>query len=141
MEINDSTPVFYQTGKAGIIDYGIVRNGVLTGAYSNETLEQMRVRYPDAILGELGPVAAASEDMFRSPPVEIDEDRWMEMLEVLPPVNWVCDSEGESFKLSERTSGNITAIFARIGERYFEMQDSAFMKHEQIIAKCAYIAA
>ena len=81
MEINDSTPVFYQPKRAGIIDYGITRNGVLTGAYSGETLEQMRARYPDVIIGELGPVSSASEEMFRIQPVEISAERWMEMLE------------------------------------------------------------
>ncbi len=67
------------------------------------------------------------------------------MLEVLPPIRWEGresvdrwnpELDTESFMLSERTYGNITAIFCRIGERYFEMQDSIFLTYEAIIAKC-----
>ena len=134
--MRDDQKVFYQPGKPGIIDLAIERAGVLTGGYSGETLDAMRLRYPDAEVGELGPVSAASEEMFKCKPVGITEARFVEMLEVLPPVGWVQRDGCESFKLSERTSGNITAIFARIGTQYFELQDSIFTKHEQIIAAC-----
>jgi hypothetical protein len=136
MNTNDNTRVFYQPGRAGIIDLAIERDGILTGAYSGESLEQTRIRYPGAEIGKLGPISEASEERFKHPPTEINEARFMEMLEVLPPVNWICDGESESFKLSERTYGNITAIFVRIEARYFELSDSIFLNHEQIIAKC-----
>ena len=138
--MRDEQKVFYQPGKPGIIDVAIERNGVLTGGYSGETLEAVQVRYPGAMIGELGPVCAASEEMFKSKPARITEERFIEMLEVLPPVGWVRRDGCESFKLSERTSGNITAIFARIGADYFEMQDSIFTKHDAIIADCKVAA-
>ena len=134
--MRDEQPVFYQPGKPGMIDLAIERNGVLTGGYSGETLEQIRLRYPAAEVGTLGAVCAASEDMFRSKPVRITEERFCEMLDVLPPEGWIRRDGCESFKLCERTSGNITAIFARIGADYFEMQDSIFTKHDAIIAAC-----
>jgi len=71
METNDNTPVFYQPGKPGIIDVAVERDGIQTGAYSGENLEQMRVRYPGAEIGKLGPVAEATEEMFRHAAVEI----------------------------------------------------------------------
>ena len=64
------------------------------------------------------------ENQFKSEPVEITEERWHEMLGVLPPVAWKSDSTGESFKISERTAGSITAIFVRIRHRYFELSDT-----------------
>ena len=75
------------------------------------------------------------ENAFKSSPVEISEDRWNEMLGVLPPVAWTTDQTGESFKLSERTAGSITAIFVRIGERYFELSDSITLPHHTCTAR------
>ena len=69
------------------------------------------------------------ENNFKRPPVEISEHRWDEMLGVLPPVAWKTDPTGESFKISERTAGSITAIFVRIGDRYFEFSDSIGLPH------------
>lgn len=136
MNIDDNTPVFYVPGKPGIIDVAVMRDGAHVGQYSGETLDQIAVRYPGAALGELGPVTEFSENCFRSPPVEITQERFIEMLEVLPPVGWKHDGTGQSFKLSERTSGNITAIFAEIGGKYFELSDSIFTPHAKIMAAC-----
>jgi len=139
--LDDNTPVFYVPGRPGIIDLAVMRNGEQVGGYSGETLPQIALRYPGVQLGELGPVSAASDESWKSPPVEITADRYMEMLEVLPPVAWRgIGTEEETFKLSERTSGNITAIFCRIGERHFEMQDSIHMKHDDIITACRAVA-
>ena len=128
IEIKD---VFYVPGKPGIID--VVHPVSKRGGYSGETLEEMRLRYPGAEIADWDTVLQASDDMFRSAPIEITEARFMEMLEVLPPVGWTQRNGCESFKLSERTSGNITAIFARVGNRYFEMSDSIAMPHDKII--------
>jgi hypothetical protein len=137
MTFNDKTPVFYVPSRPGIIDLAISRDGVMRGAYSNETLEEMALRYPGVQLGELGPVSAASDDAFRCPPQPISEERFIEMLEVLPPEDWQGADGAESFKLSERTSGSITAIFCRIGNRYFELQDSFTLSHNEIVTRCA----
>jgi hypothetical protein len=127
-------PVFYVPGKTGIIDACI--NG--RGQYSGETLEQIQMRYPGALLGELDTVAREAEESFKSAPVEITEERYWEMLEVLPPVSWVHgSSETESFKISERLYGDITAIFCRIGNRYFELSDSIRLPHAEIVKRCS----
>src|ERR1700682_4430792 len=60
------------------------------------------------------------ENSFKSESVEITEERWDEMLGVLPPVAWKNEGAHESFKISERTAGSITAIFVRIRDRYFQ---------------------
>ncbi len=138
--MNANTPVFYVPGRPGILALAIERDGVLRSEFGNETLEQMCARYPGAALGELGPVSEQSESFYRSAPVEITRERFIEMLEVLPPVGWVHAGDAETFKLSERTSGNITPIFCRIGERHFELSDSIFMKHDAIVAACRGLA-
>jgi hypothetical protein len=105
------------------------------------TVDELATEYPGVKLGVLDDVAAQSEDMFRKATVEISEDRWFEMLEVLPPVAWTNLANSESFKLSERTYGCITAIFCRIGDRYFEMSDDIRMSHDAIETACKAVAA
>ena len=51
---------------------------------------------------------------------EIPQERFVEMLEVLPPMQWRRSKTAESFKMSELTSGTITDCFVRIGTRFFE---------------------
>jgi hypothetical protein len=53
------------------------------------------------------------------------------MLGVLPPVGWRNDGPAESFKLSERTSGSITGIYVRIGDRYFTFKDGITLAHAE----------
>ncbi len=50
---------------------------------------------------------------------EINEELWWEFLEVLPPVRWRKDGNGESFFISEALSGNIHSKYIREGDRYF----------------------
>lgn len=60
-----------------------------------------------------------SEAYYTSDVVEIDEDRWWEALEVLPPGDWVRTGESESFYCIEFLSGRVTAHYVRIGEKYY----------------------
>ena len=48
--------------------------------------------------------------------IEIDEDRYYEMLEVLPPEKW----KGGCFRMCEYYTSNITSHFIQINQRYFE---------------------
>jgi hypothetical protein len=73
------------------------------------------------------------ENSFKSEPFEITEERWDEMLGVLPPVAWKNDGANESFKISERTAGSITAIFVRINNRYFELSDTITLPHRECV--------
>jgi Protein of unknown function (DUF1419) len=70
-------------------------------------------------------------EYLNTPVAEITEERWYEMLEVLPPLGWTRDSQGvELFCMSEFTDGRITTQFAHIQtssndpmgttDRYFE---------------------
>jgi hypothetical protein len=62
---------------------------------------------------------------------EISEDRFHEMLNILPPAGWRSDSDGESFKICEYTCGRITAIFVRIGGRYATFSDRGSTTHRE----------
>jgi hypothetical protein len=126
--------VFYQPRHPGIIDtVRTTPDGVTVSETFGETLDQIRKRYPGAELGELDKVLNDSEEAFRHAPQEITQERFIQMLEVLPPVGWKNAGRTESFKLCERTFGHITAIFARIGEKYYELADRITLSHDDII--------
>jgi hypothetical protein len=134
MPMPDDTLCFYVPDKPGIIDIAAERDGEIVGLYSGETIEQMAVRYPSAQLGKLAEVEAASRAMFRSPPAEITKEHFHKVLEVLPPVDWTDRGHAETFKLAERTYGPITAIFCRLGEKYFALSDDIATPHNTIVA-------
>ena len=128
-------PVFYVPGTTTIIDNAVDRGGVLVGHYSGETLEQIRLRYPGAALGEWDDVYAETEASRKTEPIEIKEDEFLKALNVLPPVKWTRRSDSESFKISERLYGSITAIYARIGDRYYTFSDNIALPHDDVISR------
>jgi hypothetical protein len=76
-------------------------------------------------------------DSYILPVSEITEERFNDMLEVLPPLNWHFNEAGgaQSFKLAEMYCGNITQIFAQYGNRYFEFRDRETLTHQEIIER------
>lgn len=128
-------PVFYVPGTTTIIDNAVERDGVLVGHYSGETLEQLRLRHPGAALGEWEVVYAEAEASRKTEPVEINEDEFLRALNVLPPVRWTRRSDSESFKISERLYGSITAIYARMGDRYYSFSDYIALPHDEVISR------
>jgi len=109
--------------------------GAYIGVYSGETLEQVAARYPGAQLGECDEIVATREAMMKTDPVEITEDQYVAMLEVLPPEDFKFDAFGTSFKMSEYFSGRITNIYATYDNRYFMLTDVASLPHSEIIEK------
>lgn len=59
--------------------------------------------------------AAERAHYLEPEPEEITEDRFMEMLEVLPPMAWHQGYDFESFLMSEFQTGTYTRQFARRG--------------------------
>lgn len=130
--------VFVQ-GQFTCID--LVRLDTGRSQINNETLDEVRARYPSAQFAELDAWSEAKENSLCTEPTEITEDRFMEMLEVLPPQRWQRGKGCESFELCEHTSGRITAIFARFGEKYFEWQDRAGQSLAAHATHCGQVAA
>lgn len=125
----DTRPVVFCTASNRIID--VVRRGE-----SNAVAIARLAEYGTALtVLPLGEAGARYERQFISAPVEINAATFHEMLGVLPPVGWRRDAEAESFKISELTAGTVTAIYARIGDRYFHLSDSIFTPPADIIAR------
>lgn len=72
---------------------------------------------------------------YRRPWVEISQSRYVDQLEVLPPMDWCRGYGGESFKSMEFTGGDVTAIFARFEDRFFECHDLHSLTHRELIGQ------
>lgn len=133
----DYAECYYQPGKPGIIDIALaIGDGTHRGLYGGETLAEVQMRYPGAAVGNLDAVVEASRKMFERAPKRVTESRFLEMLNVLPPENWVRGNGCESFKMCEYEYDNVTTIFARIGGEYYEMAGRASMPHHEIVEAC-----
>lgn len=134
VKLSDITHYFWEPGATSAIDCVHPITGL--SLVNGETLEQIRERYPNAIITELDAILKAEADFFKQAPVEIDAEKWDYMLNVLPPVQWTNEHGAETFKMSEMTSGTITTIFCRIGNRYFEVVDDYWVSHDQVATAC-----
>ena len=131
------THCFYVPGDCNLIDTATADN---RGMYSGETLEEILERYPGAQLMDIDEACAMAEkakhDKYVHCPMEITAERFEEMLNAMPPVGWKHGPGGQSFKMSERMTGMLTAIFCEIGGRYFELCDDIRNSHEWILREC-----
>jgi hypothetical protein len=134
-------PCFYVPGKYSCIDTAELRDGVWRSAIHNEDLAQIRLRYPEAEFGDFDAIHAQAEESSKSLPIEISEKDFLYGLSVLPPVGWKTARGVESFKISERLYGNVTAIYARVGERYFTFNDLITLPAEEIAERMISSAA
>jgi len=102
-----------------------------------QTPEEVQARCPGAQLMTCAAFDAsrgtALAARFLRPPVEINEERWFDMLEVLPPEDWHRGAGSESFKMCERTDGEWTGCFVRIGVRYWELTRKASTPHAELV--------
>lgn len=64
---------------------------------------------------------------------EITLSEFMNAIALMYPNDWQGDAHCESFKLAEMVCGDVTDIFAKVGERYFTFRDKATMLHTAII--------
>ncbi|HEX2842137.1 hypothetical protein [Hyphomicrobium sp.] len=82
------------------------------------------------------------ETSFKTPVQEITSKEFDYALNVLPPVAWTHARGAESFKISERVAGCVTAIYVEMGRRYFRFHDDIRTPHDRCCDRvAAYIAA
>ena len=85
-------------------------------------------------------IEGAAAAKFKRDVAEVDEEKFWYALEVLPPVGWTTHRAVESFRMSERTWGALTDIYARLGERYFVLTDNITLPAAEIAARVAAYA-
>jgi hypothetical protein len=125
--------VFFQLGNNNVFDEAVDKGNGYVGLYSGMTLASAQAQG-----AQLMTEARASQLVDAShikAPKPCSKERFMDMLEVLPPQDWRVMPDSESFKLQERTTGNITLIMLRIGDAYWEMEDMVNLTHYDICGK------
>jgi hypothetical protein len=131
---------FYIPGAETIEDFAIEVDGKTVGQYSRESLAELQLKHPSIQLmnsQEAFELAyKASLDAYVHPPVEITEQHYWEMFEILPPIKHRIVNGAESFMISEALTYNVRSIFCQIGDRYFKMCDVDTLTREQIMEKC-----
>ncbi|MDR2882087.1 MAG: DUF1419 domain-containing protein [Azoarcus sp.] len=129
--------VFYQPDKPTHVINAVFRrqDGDLAGLYSRKTSDELVAEYPGMLIGTVEEFKAFQNEALRTDPEEITEERYWEMLEVLPPLNWRGTAGYESFMLSEFWCGDITTIYANRGSRYFTFKDVSTLSHKEIMAR------
>ena len=119
----DTLATVYRMGYCHLEAF-LKRNG--RTQFSNKTVGDIRRESPGKKvvvlpLGQVMELIEAEKDAkFVSDWTEIDEERWNDMLCVLPPEKWQTVDGVNLFRMCEYTTGNITTHFARCGGRYFE---------------------
>lgn len=71
----------------------------------------------------------------RTEVTEITLQKFMDAIAVMYPRDWCGDVDCESFKLAEMYCGEITYIYAKVGERYFKFRDVVSLPHNAILAR------
>ncbi len=128
----------HDEGRTAPIAIDTLREDGRTSIYG-ETLEQVEERYPNVKIMTSDEFQTLHEATCCSDPVEITKDKFIEMLEVLPPMKWRSGGGAESFMLSEFTTGRITGIYCRIGKRYYSFLGICTLTHDEIVAKCSEV--
>tara|TARA_Y100000310_G_scaffold43727_1_gene40755 strand:- start:130 stop:552 length:423 start_codon:yes stop_codon:yes gene_type:complete len=106
-------------------------NGLTLAGYEKARGYPMRL-IDDAELAALD--AAYTADRVTAP-LEIEADRFDEMLNVLPPSRWHRAGAFEVFHVSERISHNLVNWFAAKGEKYWEFIDRDNVPSDEIACK------
>lgn len=130
---------------AALPSFRLIDNAVQVGSewvasYSRKSLAELTAEYGEVRLMSISECNKGFEAHIISEPVEITETRFIEMLEVLPPLDLFNNGRTASFKMSEMYSGNITSIFVRVAKRYFEFKDRASLTHAEILGRVLEVA-
>jgi len=105
--------------------------------FERETPSQVQRRYRDAEVMKIDAAMAVIEELhIDKEPEEITEDSFMDAYEALPPLHSIYRGKNHTFMMSEFYSGNITSIYAMVGNRYFTFHDRSSLSHDEIIRKC-----
>lgn len=127
--------VFAALPSFSVIDNAVFVDGQWLSSYTRQTQEQLAEQYGEVCMMGIRECTAGREAFVITEAKEIDQTRYMDMLEVLPPLDFVNTGRTSSFKMSEMYSGNITTIFVRVAGRYFEFKDRVTLTHSEILSR------
>ena len=115
--------VIYENGKCNLQTIVYSDNGIDRCQYSGQTVPEYLKEHPNTVCisfdEALKKIHEEEEKIFITAWKEITEEEWMDALECLPPEKWETVSGVELFRMSEYTTGNITAHYARLNNKYY----------------------
>ncbi|MFW5393971.1 hypothetical protein V1951_22155 [Yersinia sp. 2544 StPb PI] len=71
----------------------------------------------------------------KTEPEAITLVEFMDAIGTMYPHDWQGDAQSESFKLAEMYCGNVTYIYAKVGECYFKFRDVVTLSHSSIVKR------
>jgi len=123
--------------------------GTLRSAWGDETFAEMlssgSVSSEAEILDQdeaFARQAAAERARLCRGPEPITRERFLELLNVLPPQRWYRAAGAESFRISEPLCGTLYTFCVRIGDRHFTLTEDGHTSHRALEQQCIdYVAA
>ena len=123
---------FIQSEAGVLFSYAMWHNAEWVSRWGMQTLAVLQRLYPDMLLLPVEEALALANSKHRTTWVEITEERYIEQLESLMPMDWHRTTLGESFKSMEMT-GDVTTIYARRNGRFYECHDLFTLSHQDIM--------
>jgi hypothetical protein len=151
----DQTPTFYNSKESRIDTVCLCDSfenlkDETKVAWVKETKKEYQEKHPELELISFSKALELSQQADRKKykagvVEEIAEARFDEMLNVLPPDNWINYSTNESFRISEDLTGELSNFYIRVfdgefpshKERFFTVVMPKFTKHNQLISIAA----
>ena len=148
----DQTPAFYNSKESRIDTVCICDSfenlkDETKVAWVKENKKEYQEKHPELELMSFGKALELSQQADRKKykagvVEEITEERFDEMLNVLPPDNWINYSTNESFRICEDLTGELSNFYIRVfdgefpnhKERFFTVVMPKFTKHNQLIS-------
>lgn len=127
--------VFAKPGTLCAWDEAINLNGKWVTRCSGRTLPELQRDYPDMAMMTRVEFTRQANAAARTEVREISEERFIDQLEVLPPMCWVRGDATQSFKSCEMYAEDVTTIFVQIKGRFFEFRDVFTLSHQDILAR------
>ena len=94
-------------------------DGYMVGIYSRARLADLRERHPSARVVKAETYWSLHDKAWATPPVRITEEQFNDARDMLPPDNWRRLGRVEVFTMSEKLSGDMTRVYARVEDVYF----------------------
>jgi len=151
----DNTPTFYDSKESRINTVCICDSfknlkDETKVAYVKETKKEYQEKHPELELISFSKALELAQKADRKRYEagvckEITENRFHEMLNVLPPSDWVCYSTNESFRICEDLTGELSNFYIRVvdgefpnhKERFFTVVMPKDTRHARLISIAA----
>ena len=151
----DNTPTFYNS-KEGTVNtvclcdsFENLKDNTKV-AYVKENKKEYQEKHPELELMSFGKALELSQKADREKYnagvfKEIKEDIYHDMLNILPPSAWVCNSTNESFRICEDLTGELSNFYVRVfdgefpnhKERFFTVVMPRDTQHNRLISMAA----